>query len=56
MQTKFTLVLITYGASDWWGMVDTQILDTNKAEETYDTRLHLSHWYNHSYVSGSINL
>jgi hypothetical protein len=34
METKFTLVLITYGASDWWGMVDTQILNTNKAEET----------------------
>jgi len=47
METKFTLVLITYGASDWWGTVDTQILDTNKAEETYDTSESNVYWTMH---------
>ena len=61
IETKFTLVLVTYGTSDLWDMVDTQILDTNKIEEDYicfrcNTGLHPKQQYNHSCVSDSINL
>jgi len=37
-------------------MLDTQILNTNKAEETQDTRLHLKQQYNHSCGWSSINV